>query len=201
MNTKITELEQQIKALKEQIAAINQNTFEIGKLAGKFTAKAQELEIKLAEVKKEAEKELEFKKVDIGENFYYITFCDTAGITTLCDIESPPIGNPVFDPHYNACKIRFLNNNYFHTETRAQEVADKIKFLLKLERLHDTYCPDFVPDLSNNEKMWRIIYDVVQGKYIATWITSSVKRNTDTYFSSNEIAQKICDMLNKEEVE
>lgn len=30
MNTKITELEQEIKFLKEQIAAINQNTFEIG---------------------------------------------------------------------------------------------------------------------------------------------------------------------------
>lgn len=43
----------------------------------------------------------------------------------------------------------FANNNYFLTEERAKEVAEKINVLLKMERIHDTLCPEYKPDWTN----------------------------------------------------
>ena len=60
-------------------------------------------------------------------------------------------------------KLNFENNNYFLTKERAEEVADKIKFLLKLERLHDIYCPDYKPNWNNEwESKFYIFYKVVR---------------------------------------
>lgn len=94
-------------------------------------------------------------------------------------------------------RLWYNNNNYFYTTERAQEVADKVNFLLRLERLHDTYCPDYVPD-------W---YDYGKEKYFITYSYESNKYNWGTcrsifsnfvFFPTDEIAEKVCKILNKE---
>ena len=92
----------------------------------------------------------------------------------------------------------YENNNYFHTEQRAQEVIDKINYLLKLERLHDTYCPDYIPDWGDeDERKYLITYDILYGEY--KYINTQILRLTaDVYFPSEEIAQKVCGVLNAE---
>ena len=185
-NTKITELEQDVKALKEQIETINQNAFEIGKLAGEFTVKAQELENKLEEAKKEAAKQLEFKRADKGSTYYFINISlngDTVRSLT--------------DDYSFTDNTLFAKNNYFHTKARAQEAADKIKFLLKLERLHDVFCPNFVPDWDNQKQLKFHVFRVSE-----TWcadVSYTSEFFEATYFPTKEIANKVCDILNKEE--
>ena len=90
------------------------------------------------------------------------------------------------------------NNNYFKTQERAQEVANKINFLLKLERFHDTFCPDFVPDWDDfNSCKYMILYDHDHKIYKYMYCYSTEHR-TLAFFPSEEIAQKVCCILNKE---
>ena len=95
-------------------------------------------------------------------------------------------------------KSNFENNNYFLTKERAEEVADKIKFLLKLERLHDTLCPDYKPDWDNDWMgKFYVLFDNGNGKYISN-DAYSVDSGTTVYFDSRETAEKVRDVLNKE---
>lgn len=92
----------------------------------------------------------------------------------------------------------FDNNNYFYAEERAQEVADKVNFLLRLERLHDTYCPDYVPDWDDfSSYKYGIYYDHDKKIYKISSYYSAEHRFL-VYFPTEEIAQKVCDILNKE---
>lgn len=92
---------------------------------------------------------------------------------------------------------RFNNNNYFKTDERAQEVADKINFLLRLERFHDTFCPDYVPDSDDFSSIkYTIFYDYTEKIYVIC--INPMCHRTLVYFPSQEIAQKVCDILNKE---
>lgn len=97
-----------------------------------------------------------------------------------------------FDEHY------FKNNNYFLTKERAEEVADKINFLLKLERLHDTFCPDYKFDWEDKERecYWYVQINSGTKRYEALW--SYYKVVTTAYFDSRETAEKVCEILNKE---
>lgn len=100
--------------------------------------------------------------------------------------------NSIFDNYH------YDNNNYFHIYERAEEVAEKIKLLLKLERLHDTFCPDFVPDLNNTDyDRYGVYYDVEEKAWRNVSYSFSVNP-VDVYFSTKEIAQKVCDILNSE---
>lgn len=88
---------------------------------------------------------------------------------------------------------RFDNNNYFKTPERAHEVADKINFLLKLERLHDTFCPD-----CENGRYY-IFQNTESGRYCYGYIRNvPITHPTSVMFPSEEIAYKVCDILNKE---
>ena len=113
-------------------------------------------------------------------------------------------------------QLWYDNNNYFYTEERAQEVADKINFLLKLERLYDTYCPDYVPDWFDAETAkWYVFLitrqkGMMQSAYLggrrpkrmcisrqkksrrkcAIFLTRSVKRMTDKEYA--EQLKKYC---------
>lgn len=107
----------------------------------------------------------------------------------------------VYKEREDYCDIdadRFYNNNYFKTRKRAQEVADKINFLLKLERFHDTFCPGYVPDSDNfSSNKYTIFYDHTEKIYEVICLSSTCHR-TLAYFPTEEIAQKVCDSLNKE---
>lgn len=90
--------------------------------------------------------------------------------------------------------------NYFHTKERAQEVLDEIKFLLKLERLHDIYCPDYKPDRDDKYTKKYYIFENNLGaqSFWAYGINTATRNSNTVYFPTEEIAQKVCDILNKE---
>ena len=92
---------------------------------------------------------------------------------------------------------RYNLPNYFHTEERAQEVLDEIKFLLKLERLHDIYCPDYKPDWDSLDKKYFVWYSHDWHRYICSECTRNESAQL-TYFPTAAIAQKVRDILNKE---
>lgn len=147
--------------------------------------KANENEIKKLEAEKE---KFAFSRVEDGKKYYAMTTFSYEGVGVKEYIEE----------HMRFNKLNFENNNYFLTKERAEEVADKIKFLLKLERLHDTFCPDYKPDWDNNWKQkFYIFFDNSRGIYLST-DAYSVDNHTTVYFDSRETANKVCEILNKE---
>lgn len=147
--------------------------------------KANENEIKKLEAEKE---KFAFERVEEGKKYYAMTTFSYEGVVAIEYIEE----------HMRFDKLNFENNNYFLTKERAEEVADKINFLLKLERLHDTFCPDYKPDWDNNcTQKFYVLFDNGNGKYISNY-AYSVDSGTTVYFDSRETANKVCDVLNKE---
>ena len=97
---------------------------------------------KLEELKKEAEmqkKQEEPKpwKPEIGEEYFTIA----NGVDAVQYIY---YGDGIDE-------VNIPSGNYFRTEERAEQVADKMRLLLRLEQLHDMLCPDYVPDWSNED--------------------------------------------------
>lgn len=133
------------------------------------------------------EEEPKFKRVKTAAPYYYISNNPNGRI----DYYNRTENNGIYDNYY------YNNNNYFHTRKRAEEVVDKINFLLKLERLHDIYCPDYVPDWQDNARKYYVFY----GERDSTYSIGSclaVNRKPCVYFPTVEIAQKVCNILNEE---
>ena len=173
LNERITQLTDLVKSGEETISA----TKEMLKLAEQERGR-------LADQRRESEPKFERK---VNEEFYYI---EDNGSMEVCSCYD---GNDIVSTN------QFKGNNYFHTEERAQKVADKINLLLKLERLHDTFCPDYIPDWGN---CWLPKYYIYQDKSTGNiWIYGAVSADSDAvqvYFPTEEIAQKVCDILNAE---
>lgn len=159
-------------------------TAEMKQEINKLNERIKQLEAELSKI--EAESEPEFERASHGEPYYYI-YGNNMQVAVASD-----------DSDYTS-EVCYMHNNYFHTKKRAQEVADKIKFLLKLERLHDIYCPDYKPDwLGNNLKY--IICKQYE-KHGWTYGYRALVHDDDVsqvYFPTKEIAQKVCDILNAE---
>ena len=99
-------------------------------------------------------------------------------------------------------RARVDQNNCFKTEKRAKEVLNKIELLLKQERLHDIYCPDYKPDWSSNEKKYLILYSHTTNRYSVGRYSVGHAVYSECLlpcFPTEEIAQKVCDILNSEE--
>ena len=180
----IEQLNEKITWLADLVASANdtiKNAEEIIKLA------EQERD-RLADQRRESEPK--FERVKKNENYYYLEFGSALGSTTIYSDA---------DTGHNIDKNRFDNNNYFHTKERAQEVADKINLLLKLERLHDVFCPDFNLGLRDglDVEKYYVYYNFVHEQWMSSCMihASSV---VQVYFSTKEIARKVCDILNAE---
>lgn len=146
--------------------------------------KANKNELKKLEAEKERPA---FERVEKGLHFYCVEV-NELGVTVELHIDNRLIFSDAM----------FKNNNYFLTKERAEEVADKINFLLKLERLHDTFCPDYKPDWDNkSESKWTVVFDYDEKKYASYW-NAVIDNYTIVYFNSRETAEKVCDVLNKE---
>lgn len=166
-----TEIEKKIDDLKRVIESC------------KNVIKANENEIKKLEAEKEKPA---FERV--GKDGTYYLVGDTRGKIVAYN---------TFDDCSDLHRARFDNNNYFLTKERAEEIADKINFLLKLERLHDTFCPDYKPDWGNiSTTKWWVAFNNDQKVYRPYW-TNTIDSNI-TYFDSEETAEKVCKILNKE---
>lgn len=128
-----------------------------------------------------------FKRVKNGQKYYCIY--QSANCDAIYTIEK-------YDNDTIMDNSRFQNNNYFHTHERSDEVIEKIDFLLKIERLRDIYCPDYVPNWDIDEIKYYVYFNKNLNKYdVDCW---SIFVPTITYFPTSEIAEKVCEELNKE---
>ena len=150
--------------------------------------KISELEQQIAELKEAAQKQDEPKawKPKAGEDYWYISESMSATNADFCEDD--------FDNRV------IKSNNCFRTKERAEEVAKKIRMLLKLERYHDMFCPDYVPDWSSDDAKFIVDYDEGEKQWGCDRIFL-IRDATQVYFDSKETAQKVCYFLNGKDEE
>lgn len=148
--------------------------------------KIEELEKELETLKRQATLNNTSGFPKNGDTFYYITpYCEICSMTWK-------------DSDYQ-CEILY-SNNCFKTRERAEEVAEKIRLLLLLERGHDEYCPGFKPcfEATPSHKYYLVFYDYMSHKWTYSY-NYKIDNKHDVYFDSEESAQKMCNVLNNEE--
>ena len=144
--------------------------------------KAEFLE-KLEALRKEAEMQKKQKEPKLGEKYFYISQFGRAILDT-------------FTQHPTDIARKNLGN-FFPTEERAEQVAKKMRLLLRLEQLHDQLCPDYVPDWNNDgELKFCLGYDHADDCWLAD--DFNVTQYPTVYFDTNENAEKAAEILNKE---
>lgn len=182
----MNEIEQLNKRIEQLTDLVKTGSEAIKSMKAALEA-AEEERDRLADQRRESEPK--FERVAKYEKYYALVFNADAQ-TTQC-IER---GEYCYDD--TDC---YESNNYFHTRERAKEVADKINLLLRLERLHDIYCPDYVPDWNNLDAFkYTIIYNIVDKSWYYNQTVTGVI-GTCAYFPTREIAKQVCDILNAEE--
>lgn len=149
----------------------------------------EELKRQLAEIQtkiEELEKETQFKRVEKGKE-YFTVCCKSRGTTTVRWTDTD---DEIDVDYYNS-------NNYFRTRERAEEVAKSIRVLLRLWRLHDTLCEDYVPNWDEEEEMkWIVFYSHAARTWCKEcWLTNDFLLPC---FPTKELVQKACDILNEE---
>lgn len=151
-------------------------------LKAKFLEKLEELQ-KEAEAQKEQE-ELKPWKPEVEEGYFYIG--NTLGIGEYFNG-----GDYIDDKLITA-------GNCFRTKERAEQVAKKMRLLLRLEQLHDMLCPDYVPDFGSGEATYCLYYDYSSSHWAAEgWYDCNCRVN-GPYFDTLENAEKAAEILNKE---
>ncbi len=91
---------------------------------------------------------------------------------------------------------KILSGNYFPTQQRAEQVAEKMRLLLRLEQLHDMLCPDYEPDWDGTAK-FLVAFDHTDGEMQAFFDRSSGE-STLVYFRDVVTAMEAAEILNKE---
>ena len=87
--------------------------------------------------------------------------------------------------------------NYFRTEERAEQVAEKMRMLLRLEQLHDMLCPDYVPDWENYGQKFLVYFNHAENRW-HIGASNAFELRCATYFDTEENAEKAAEILNKE---
>ena len=98
---------------------------------------------------------------------------------------SPELDVVAFDfdeDNENNMKILSIGN-CFKTRERAEHVANKIKFLLRLEFLQDKYCPGFLNE-QDYKKSFSIFRDSEEQEY-------QVFKSVGVYFGDEEVIKKV----------
>lgn len=151
-------------------------------LKAEFLEKLEELQ-KEAEAQKEQE-ELKPWKPECEEKYFTIENSFDVVQYTYCEDD------------IDESNIQF--GNCFRTKKRAEQVARKIRLLLRLEQLHDMLCPDYEPDWSNeDEHKFYLFYDGKAGNWKYTY-WSAFDFRVGEYFDTEENAEKAAEILNKE---
>ena len=150
-------------------------------LKAEFLGKLEALE-KEAEMQKKQEEPKPWKPKD-GEDYFYICIDFTIDSWENVDDDTD--------------KRNFRIGNCFQTEARAEQVAEKMRLLLRLEQLHDMLCPDYVPDYKGDETKYHLYFNHVQGKYEVSCSTSW-ENPCMVVFDTEKNAQKAAEILNKE---
>lgn len=139
------------------------------------------LEAKETKIQKRQEK-LKPWKPEVGEK-YFVAVEDGADVVQYCE------------DSIDEFNIRF--GNCFRTKERAEQVARKIRLLLRLEQLHDMLCPDYVPDWKDDRLKFYVYFDHEQGSLNIT-AGSFCDALSLVTFETRENAEKAAEILNKE---
>lgn len=151
-------------------------------LKAEFLGKLEELQNEV-EMQREQE-EWEPWIPEVGEQYFAVA--DGADVTrfTYC-------GDSIDESN-----IQF--GNCFQTKKRAEQVAEKVRLLLRLEQLHDMLCPDYVPDFGSGEATYCLYYDYSSSHWATEgWYDCNCRVN-GPYFDTLENAEKAAEILNKE---
>lgn len=183
----MNELEQLDKEIKQLSERIEQLTKFVESTKAILKAAKEERDRLAA---RREEQEPRFERVKEDTPYFSLSFDVRAELILISSTEK----GICFD------SAAYNNNNYFHTKERAQEVADKIDFLLKLERLHDTFCPGYKPDWNDGENKYFVFYDNTCKRYAFNAV-AIVEYEPGVYFPTGKIAKKVCDILNAEQEE
>ena len=151
-------------------------------LKAEFLGKLEALE-KEAEMQKKQEEPKPWMP-DYGDKYYYVDEDLGVDYYTYNDY--------VADGHKSEV------GNCVRTEARAEQVAKKMRLLLRLEQLHDMLCPDYVPDFGSGEATYCLYYDYSSSHWAAEgWYDCNCRVN-GPYFDTLENAEKAAEILNKE---
>ena len=150
-------------------------------LKAEFFGKLEALE-KEAEMQKKQEEPKPWKPKD-GEDYFYICIDFTIDSWENVDDDTD--------------KRNFRVGNCFRTEERAEQVAKKMRLLLRLEQMHDMLCPDYVPDWKDDRLKFQVYFSHLQGKY-DTSCSTGTENPCMVVFDTNENAEKAAEILNKE---
>ena len=150
-------------------------------LKAEFLGKLEALE-KEAEMQKKQEEPKPWKPKD-GEDYFYIGIDFT--IDSLENVDD------------DTDKRNFRIGNCFRTKERAEQVAEKMRLLLRLEQLHDMLCPDYVPDWEGDRLKFQIYFSHSQGEYGKSCSTG-IESPCMAVFDTEENAEKAAEILNKE---
>lgn len=153
----------------------------LGTLKAEFLGKLEALR-KKAEAQKRQE---EWKpwKPEVEEKYFYIG-------NTLETGKYFNGGYPVDDKLITV-------GNCFRTKERAEQVAEKIRLLLRLEQLHDMLCPDYVPDWNSKEEKLCLFYNRWAGYWQGKKVWAFEEYPT-AYFDTEENLIKAMEILEKE---
>lgn len=182
-----------VKNIDAYIDTLGTYVDEMKEETARLSGMIESLNNKIKETEAEKEqliKEQNEPKFEIAhdEKYYFVDFHSRGcNLFVTSDVYVGALGD----------KLRVEQNNCFKTKERAEEVADKIKFLLKLERLHDIYCPNYKPNWDSLDKKYFVWYSHDWHRYICSECTRSESAQL-TYFPTAAIVQKVCDILNKE---
>lgn len=138
---------------------------------------------KLEELKKEAEMQKKQEEWKFGEKYFYISQSGRV----ICEM---------FTEHRTDIARKNFGN-FFRTRERAEQVAEKMRLLLRLEQLHDMICPDYVPDWNNDgELKFCLAHHCDDDCWFVDYF--NVTQYPTVYFDTEENAQKAAEILNKE---
>lgn len=140
------------------------------------------LEAKETKIQKRQEK-LKPWKPEVGEK-YFVAVEDGADVVQYCE------------DSIDEFNIRF--GNCFRTKERAEQVARKIRLLLRLEQLHDMLCPDYEPDYEDDDEVkYHVYFNHFLDRYDISYSTSR-ENPCMVAFDTKENVEKAAEILNKE---
>ena len=150
-------------------------------LKAEFLGKLEALE-KEAEMQKKQEEPKPWKPEARAEYFF---------------IDNYFLSHSFYNMNDDVDSYNFEIGNCFPTKERAEQVAKKMRLLLRLEQLHDMLCPDYVPDWEGDRLKVQIYFSHSQGEYGKSCSTG-IESPCMAVFDTEENAEKAAEILNKE---
>ena len=139
---------------------------------------------KMEELQKEAEMQKKQEEWKFGEKYFYVS-------------QSGRVIQEMFTEHRTDIARKNFGN-FFPTKERAEQVARKIRLLLRLEQLHDQLCPDFEHDYENYyDAKYTIAFNHIERR-MKPEIVFDCCESFPVCFESIGAVQKAADILNAE---